>query len=76
MGLMDAFKNEDRVEVKFSTFYELMKEAVKAELLMNAVNCDTPYASIREMMTGKRETMCLKYGLSMKQEEQNGRNNG
>lgn len=52
MGLMDAFSREDTVEVKFSAFYALMKEAVKAELLMNAANCDTPHASMREMMTG------------------------
>ena len=55
MSLVDAFKAEDRVEVKFSNFYNLMKEATKAELLMNGINCDTPHAYMREMMTGKRE---------------------
>jgi len=55
MGLTDLFSSEDRVEIKFSDFYSFMKEATKAELLMNGAKCDTPHAYIREMMTGKRE---------------------
>lgn len=55
MGLLDGFNAEDRTEVRFSDFYALMKEATKAELLMNGVKCDTPHAYMREMMTGKRE---------------------
>lgn len=55
MALADLFASEDRVEVKFSHFYALMKEATKAELLMNGTICDTPHAYMREMMTGKRE---------------------
>lgn len=55
MGLMDCFSAEDRVEVKFSDFYALMKEATKAELMMNAVNCDVPHRFIRETMTGTSE---------------------
>ena len=43
------------MEVKFSDFYSLIKESTKAELLMNGTNCETPYAYMREMMTGKRE---------------------
>ena len=55
MGIVDAFSKEDRVEVKFSDFYNLMKEATKAEMLMNGANCETPHAYMREIMTGKRE---------------------
>lgn len=55
MGVMDAFKAEDRLEVTFSTFYRLVRESAKAELLMNAINCDVPYGYIREMMTGRAE---------------------
>lgn len=55
MGLIDGFKAEDRTEVKFSDFYALMKEATKAELMMNGIICDTPHAYMREMMTGIRE---------------------
>lgn len=55
MGLADAFGKEDRVNVTFSDFYKLMRESTKAELIMNAVNCDVPHQHIREMATGKKE---------------------
>lgn len=34
MGLIDSFSAEDRVSVKFSDFYNLMKEAAKAEVMI------------------------------------------
>lgn len=55
MGIMDALEKEDRIEVKFSTLYSLMKQSAKSELLMNAVNCNVPHRHIREMATGERE---------------------
>lgn len=56
MGLADQFAREDRVDVKFSDFYNMMKSAAAAELLTNAVNCGVPHKYIRDMITGKRET--------------------
>ena len=55
MGLCDAIGPEDRVSVKFSDFYTLVREAAKAELVMNAVNCDVPHRYIREMVAGEGE---------------------
>lgn len=55
MGLADAFGKEDRVNVTFSDFYNLMKEATKAELITNAVNGNVPHQFIRAMITGKSE---------------------
>ncbi len=55
MGLADAFTAEDRVQVKFSDFYNLVRESAKAELMMNAIRCDVPHRFIRETMTGKSE---------------------
>ena len=52
MGIMDAFNAEDRITVTVSKFGEMMKAAVKADLMMNAVNCEVPYQYIREMVTG------------------------
>lgn len=52
MNLIDAFTPSEQVQVKFSTFYSLMKEATKAELLVNAVVCKVPHQYIQEMMTG------------------------
>ena len=55
MSLVDAFAKEDRTEVKFSQFFELVKQAAQYETPMNAVNCDVPHRFIRETMTGKKE---------------------
>lgn len=55
MGFCDAIGPEDRVSVKYSDFYTLVREAAKAELVMNAVNCDVPHRYIREMATGEGE---------------------
>ena len=62
MGLVDTFSAEDRVDVKFSDFYALMKKAATAELVMNAVNCDVPHRFIRETMTGKSEAAVINDG--------------
>lgn len=59
MGLADALGKDDRVEVKFSDFYTLVKAASKSELMMNAVNCNVPHRFIRETMTGKSEELAI-----------------
>lgn len=55
MGLMDAFNAEDRVTLKVSDYAKVLKEGVKADLMMNAVTCEVPYQYIREMMSGIKE---------------------
>lgn len=55
MGIMDAFKPEDRTEITYSNFYNLIKQATQYEIVMNAVNCNVPHGYIRETMTGKKE---------------------
>ena len=55
MGLVDTFGAEDRVQVKLSDFYKLMKQATQYEIAMNAVGCDVPHRYIRECMTGVKE---------------------
>lgn len=55
MGIVDAFKPEDRTEITYSNFYNLIKQAAQYEIAMNAVNCDVPHKYIRETMTGKKE---------------------
>lgn len=55
MGIIDAFNPEDRTEMKISTLYEMLREAARAELIMNAVNCNVPHRFIREMVTGESE---------------------
>ena len=55
MGIMDAFKPEDRTEITYSNFYNLIKQAAQYEIVMNAVNCNVPHRYIREAMTGEKE---------------------
>ena len=64
--ILDAFAKEDRVEVTFSDFYRLMRESTKAEIVMNAVNCNVPHKYIREMTTGKPENIDLKANIKCK----------
>lgn len=53
MGALDSLLSEDRIQVKFSDFYSIVKQATKAEILENAVNADVPNMYIRGMITGK-----------------------
>lgn len=55
MGFADALSAEDRVPVKFTDFYNLMKQATFGELLLNAAKCDVPSKYIVAMATGKIE---------------------
>ena len=55
MGIMDVFNPEDRVSVKFSDFYALMRDSTKVEFIENAINCNVPHRYIRETVTGKAE---------------------
>lgn len=57
MELVDAFGKEDRVEIKVSDLFALLKAGVRSELVMNAVNCNVPHRYIREMATGKSEVL-------------------
>lgn len=47
------FSSEDRVQVKFSDFYSLMKEATKAEFLMNGIKTGVDHSSMYSMATGE-----------------------
>lgn len=55
MGLADCFSAEDRIQVKFSDFYNLVKGCTQRDQVMNAINCNVPHRYIREMVTGKSE---------------------
>ena len=71
MGLADAFGAEDRVQVKFSDFYELVKGCTQRDQMLNAINCNVPHRYIREMVTGKSEEpeeRMILYRISRKQE--------
>ena len=55
MGLMDSFTSDAPVELKYREYYNLMREAAKAELIENAIKADVPGYYIAAMLTGKLE---------------------
>lgn len=69
MGIADMINKEDRVEVKFTDFYNLMKEAAKAELLMNGVKTGVHHFDMYAMMTGEEHPG--KDGFLKEMEERN-----
>lgn len=52
MGLMDAILTEDRIDVKFSDFYNLVKNSAKAELMLNGIKNKIDHDSIYTIVTG------------------------
>lgn len=50
MGILDAFAAEDRVDVKFSTFYELVKGCAEREFITNGPKHKIPHAHILAML--------------------------
>lgn len=54
-SIADLFKAETEIEIKAGELFGIMREAVKAEFLMNAANCEVPYSYAREMATGQKE---------------------
>ena len=51
---MDNFTSDSPVTVKQPDYYEMVKEAAKAELITNAVNAEVPGYYIQAMITGKK----------------------
>lgn len=54
MGFMDEFTSDGTVDMKHTEYYNLMREATKAELIGNAVKADVPGFYIQAMITGKK----------------------
>lgn len=50
MGILDAFAAEDRVDVKFSTFYELVKGCAERKFITNGLKHKIPHAHILAML--------------------------
>ena len=53
MGFMDSFTTDGTVEMKHNEYYNLMREAAKADLITNAVKAEVPGFYIQAMITGK-----------------------
>mgnify|MGYP001046009802 CR=1 FL=1 len=66
MGFMDGFTSDGTVELKHGEYYNLMKEAAKAELITNAIKADVPGYYIGAMITGKLEMPVYDAELAVK----------
>ena len=64
-SLVDLFKAETEFDVKASEMYGLMREAVKAEFLLNAAKCDVPHTYARQIATGVKEDAPLFVGIDL-----------
>ena len=53
MGFMDNFTPEDRIQLKVTDLFTLMKSAAKAELFMNAAINHVPHEHTIAIMTGQ-----------------------
>ena len=53
MGMTDLFAPEDRIEVKFSQFYAMMKDCARYELVLNGIKYKIPHAHMEAMLTGE-----------------------
>lgn len=53
MGLADVLSAEDRVEIKFSDFYTLVREAAKYEIAANGIKTKVPHEEMLKMLSGK-----------------------
>lgn len=50
MGMIDLFSAEDRVNVKFTDFYNLVKGCAEREIITNGLKHDVPHAQILAML--------------------------
>ena len=64
-SITDLFRSETEFEVKASEMYAVIRESVKAELLMNAVKCEIPHTYARQIITGKKEDTPLFVGIDL-----------
>ena len=52
--LMNLFTPDEKMELNYTEFAKLMKEAVKAELLTNAEKAEVPPFYVNAMLTGQK----------------------
>lgn len=54
MGFIDNFTSDTPVEIKHDEYYALMREAAKAELLINGIEALVPTNYLKAFATGKK----------------------
>lgn len=62
MGIMDAFKEEDRIQITVSQLYDIVQEAGRADLFRNGVKNRVPYDYILQVLDGDAEALAKPQG--------------
>lgn len=57
MGLVEAFKEDDRMQITVNQLYGLVKEAGRADLFRNGVKNRVPYEHILQVLDGNAEAL-------------------
>ena len=57
MGLADVLGPEEKVEVKYSDFYKMIRADVERALLRNAVVAEVPREQILKMLSGRNDDL-------------------
>ncbi len=50
MGFIDVFSAEDKMEIKYSEFYNLIRGCTQRDMIVNAVKSKVPHKYISAMM--------------------------
>lgn len=50
MGILDAINKEDRVEVRYSDFYSLIRGCAERDIMVNGLKHRIPYAHMEAML--------------------------
>ena len=55
-SLIEVLSKEDRLNVKYTDFYNIIKAGAERDIIINAVNCNVPHRYIREMLTRRKRS--------------------
>lgn len=51
MSLVDAFSKEDRIPVKFSDFYEMVRSSVERDIMLQAIERNVPVSTLQQVFS-------------------------
>ena len=57
MGLVDTFSAEDRIQVKYSDYYRLVRAEAEKQLIKNGIHAGIPREQILKMLSGQNDEL-------------------
>lgn len=51
MSLVDAFSKEDRIPVKFSDFYEMVRSSAERDIMLQAIERNVPVSTLQQVFS-------------------------